>query len=100
MASMSTAQGPSSISTAMDVAQTPAPVPMVPFDSEKGEIIDTPGEPEDLKPFPDAIPDLDAQHGIQKIEAVTLSWSKASLAALLIKYAISTHVESLYIALS
>jgi hypothetical protein len=33
-----------------------------------------------------AIPASDAQHGIQKIEAVTLTWSKKSLAALLAKY--------------
>ena len=52
---------------------------------EKGSATEAHVEPEDLKPFPDSVPDLDAQHGIQKIEAVTLSWSKASLAALLIK---------------
>ena len=33
----------------------------------------------------EAIPAQDAQQGIQKIEAVTLTWGKKSLAALLIK---------------
>ena len=32
------------------------------------------------------VPAADAQRGIQKIEAVTLSWTKWSLAALLFKY--------------
>ncbi|KAI5864843.1 putative transporter [Durotheca rogersii] len=32
----------------------------------------------------DALPNQDTQHGVQKIEAVTLSWTKGSLAALLI----------------
>lgn len=32
-------------------------------------------------------PDQNAQAGVQKIEAVTLVWTKRSLAALLIKYA-------------
>jgi hypothetical protein len=31
------------------------------------------------------VPDQDAQVGVQKIEAVTLVWTKKSLAALLIK---------------
>ena len=32
------------------------------------------------------LPDLDAQRGVQKVEAVTLSWNKKSLACLLILY--------------
>ncbi len=42
--------------------------------------------------FPDDIylqkvtPNQDAQRGVQKIEAVTIAWSRKSLAALLIKY--------------
>lgn len=32
------------------------------------------------------VPDQNAQAGVQKIEAVTLVWTKWSLAALLIKY--------------
>ncbi|KAJ4305875.1 hypothetical protein N0V90_001408 [Kalmusia sp. IMI 367209] len=83
MASLGTAQGPKAVSTATDL-ETNAPVPMVNLDSEKGNVVDASTEPEDLKPFPDQVPDFDAQHGVQKIEAVTLSWTKASLAALLI----------------
>lgn len=42
------------------------------------------GDPE--KPADDAVPAQDAQLGVQKIEAVTLSWSKLGLIALLVKY--------------
>ncbi|KAJ4351368.1 uncharacterized protein N0V89_006708 [Didymosphaeria variabile] len=83
MASLGTSQGPQAISTATDV-ETNAPVSMVNLDSEKGGIVEEAAEPEDLKDFPDVVLDFDAQHGVQKIEAVTLTWSKASLAALLI----------------
>lgn len=38
------------------------------------------------KPADDAIPDQEAQLGVQKIEAITLSWSKLGLAIMLIKY--------------
>ncbi|KZM21623.1 transmembrane transport [Ascochyta rabiei] len=61
-------------------AQTNAPVSMVQLDSEKGNT----AYPDDLKDFPDEVPDYDAQRGVQKIEATTLAWSKWSLAALLI----------------
>ncbi|KAH6629852.1 putative siderophore-dependent iron transporter [Boeremia exigua] len=54
------------------------------MDTEKGAKIDTAAEPEDLKAFPDEVPDYDAQRGVQQIEATTLTWSKWSLAALLI----------------
>jgi hypothetical protein len=37
----------------------------------------------------DALPDPDAQRGVQKIEAVTSAWSKWALAALLFKYVFS-----------
>ena len=37
------------------------------------------------KPADDAVPDQDAQLGVQKIEAITLSWSKLGLIALLVK---------------
>lgn len=37
------------------------------------------------KPADDAIPNQEAQSGVQKIEAITLSWSTLGLAALLIK---------------
>ncbi|KAF1966299.1 MFS general substrate transporter [Bimuria novae-zelandiae CBS 107.79] len=57
---------------------------MVNLDLEKGNAVETTAEPEILKPFLDAVPDYDAQNGIQTIEAMTLSWGKASLAALLI----------------
>ncbi|KAJ4337654.1 hypothetical protein N0V95_008283 [Ascochyta clinopodiicola] len=53
---------------------------MVRLDSEKGNT----AYPDDLKDFPDEVPDHDAQRGVQKIEATTLAWSKWSLAALLI----------------
>lgn len=42
---------------------------------------DTPPE----KVHGDAVPSQDAQLGVQKVEAVTLAWSKRWLAALLIK---------------
>jgi hypothetical protein len=32
----------------------------------------------------DVVPTEDAQHGVQKMEAVTLAWTKKSLAAMLI----------------
>jgi hypothetical protein len=38
------------------------------------------------KPADDAIPSQHAQLGVQKIEAITLSWSKLGLVALLVKY--------------
>lgn len=38
---------------------------------------DTAKEPEDLRP------DASAQAGVQKVQAITLSWTKASLAVLL-----------------
>jgi hypothetical protein len=37
----------------------------------------------------DALPDPNAQRGVQKIEAVTSAWSKWALAALLFKYIFS-----------
>ena len=37
------------------------------------------------KPANDAIPDQEAQSGVQKIEAITLSWSTLGLIALLVK---------------
>ena len=50
------------------------------------------GHPEKLH---DAVPSPDVQLGVQKIEAVTLAWSKASLAALLVKYATSLFLYDL-----
>lgn len=41
-----------------------------------------------------ALPDADAQRGVQKIEAVTAAWSKWSLAALLFKYVLCTYLAS------
>ena len=67
-----------------------APVSTVQLDSEKGNNIGAAADTDDLKAFPDEVPDYDAQRGIQKIEATTLSWSKWSLAALLIKYTTTT----------
>lgn len=87
MASLNTIQRPQGISSATEV-ETNAPVSIANLDSEKGNAVETSAEPEDLKDFPNEVPDFEAQHGVQKIEAVTLSWTKASLAALLIKYVI------------
>lgn len=42
--------------------------------------------PDDSKNFEDVVPTQDAQTGVQKIEAVTLTWTKKSLAGLLILY--------------
>ena len=39
----------------------------------------------------DQAPNPNAQIGVQKIEAVTLSWTKAGVAALLFKYVSSRH---------
>jgi hypothetical protein len=86
MASLNTAQEPQANSATATVQGTNNAVSIANPCPEKGSATEAHVEPEDLKPFPDSVPDLDAQHGIQKIEAVTLSWSKASLAALLIKY--------------
>jgi hypothetical protein len=91
MASLGTAQitaGHTATVTGQDV-QPNIPVSMVQLDSEKGNAVDANADPDDLKAFPDEAPDYDAQRGIQKIEATTLAWSKWSLAALLIKYAVS-----------
>lgn len=41
-----------------------------------------------------ALPDADAQRGVQKIEAVTAAWSKWSLAALLFKYVLCPYLAS------
>jgi hypothetical protein len=46
------------------------------------------------KPDADILPNQDAQLGVRKIEAVTLSWTKISLAALLIKY-VESHLPPL-----
>lgn len=39
-------------------------------------------------------PDADAQLGVQKVQAITLAWTKKSLAALLILYAMPPHPHS------
>jgi hypothetical protein len=39
--------------------------------------------PDDLNKVDDAVPAPDAQPGVRKIEAVTLAWTRTSLAALL-----------------
>lgn len=57
--------------------------PAVPSKQAKSE------QPDDItldKSLDDAVPNRDTQLGVQKIEAVTLAWSKKWLAALLIKY--------------
>lgn len=38
-------------------------------------------------------PDADAQFGVQKVQAITLAWTKKSLAALLILYAMRPHLH-------
>lgn len=53
-----------------------------------GEAIEVATQPTDtiLDDKEAVVPDQNAQAGVQKIEAVTLVWTKWSLAALLIKY--------------
>ena len=46
----------------------------------------SPEEASDLKSHEDAMPSEAAQNGVKKIEAVTLAWSKKSLAGVLILY--------------
>ena len=86
MTSLKTAQEPQSIPAATTTQDSDTPVSIINMHPEKWNDTEARVESESLKPLPELVPDLDAQHGIQKIEAVTLSWSKASLAALLIKY--------------
>lgn len=61
-------------SKAVPVAQD-AEIQAAPADMPAGDV--------DEKPV---VPDGGAQRGVQKIEAVTLSWNKLQLAGLLIKY--------------
>lgn len=42
---------------------------------------------EPYKPDPE-LPDLDAQRGVQDVEAITLSWSRNALIAVFLKYVI------------
>ena len=64
--------------------KTPAVPDIAPV--EAGSTGDVLGGPEfDEKA---AVPSQDAQLGVQKIEAVTLAWTKKSLAGLLVKYGI------------
>ena len=53
---------------------------------EKGNPVNVDDNAADLKQEQE-LPDLDAQRGVQKVEAVTLSWTRKSLAAMLIMYA-------------
>lgn len=53
------------------------------------------GQDDWVKVPEDAMPAQDAQQGIEKIEAVTLTWKKSSLALLLIKYDLHIVYESL-----
>lgn len=50
---------------------------------EKGAVVGTVDENGDLKADKE-LPDLDMQFGVQKVEAVTLSWTRTSLACLLV----------------
>lgn len=45
-----------------------------------------PVEVDPIKPTDDAVPSQDAQNGVQKMQAVTIAWSKKSLAGLLCGY--------------
>jgi hypothetical protein len=73
--------------TGIEIEPTRSQVPMSTAIGEKAVGNDVPEVQNDwLKVPEEAVPAGDAQHGIQKIEAVTLTWSKKSLAALLIKY--------------
>jgi hypothetical protein len=49
--------------------------------ANNADATDLPDDPEKLKN--DAIPDQDAQRGVQGIQAATLSWDKSSLLAML-----------------
>lgn len=65
---------------------------------KNGETGLTEGHIDWVKVPDEVVPTADAQHGIQKIEAVTLTWSKKSLAALLIKYVFDHPTAILHIA--
>jgi hypothetical protein len=64
------------------------------------EAIHRAGSPEEgsqVKSHEEAMPSEDAQNGVKKIEAVTLAWSKKSLAGVLILYVLSqraTYVQA------
>jgi len=66
-------------------------IQVVPATTDTGDLDDTPIE----KAQDDAVPSQDAQLGVQKVEAVTLAWSKRWLAALLIK-SVSVFVTRTY----
>jgi hypothetical protein len=73
--------------TGIEIEPTRSQVPASTAIGEKVVGNDVPeGQNDWLKLPEEAVPAGDAQHGIQKIEAVTLTWSKKSLAALLVKY--------------
>lgn len=67
--------------------ETPAVVSTTNVDPEKSLGTVVPENQNDWVKVPEeALPAQDAQQGIQKIEAVTLTWTKTTLALLLIKY--------------
>ena len=49
----------------------------------------SPEEGSEVKSHQEAMPSEGAQNGVKKIEAVTLAWSKKSLAGVLILYVLS-----------
>lgn len=62
-----------------------APVPMSAVNASKENVTSYANEAADGKVDESEVVSHDAQKGVQKIEAITLSWTKASLACLLIK---------------
>ena len=72
--------------SALDDVNTPVVMETITADN-KGSVTTFPDDSSASKVDSDAVPASNAQHGIKDIEAVTLTWTKKSLAAVAIRYA-------------
>lgn len=69
-----------------DIQTAPAPAGAVASGNDKELGMTAVVDDDTLKPDEDLVPDQGAQQGVRKMQAVTLAWTKASLAALLILF--------------
>jgi hypothetical protein len=76
---------PSDANTASAIQESDIALSTTSLEAVKEGTICMTGQDDWVKVPQEAIPAQDAQQGIQKIEAVTLTWGKKSLTALLFK---------------
>lgn len=76
-------QAPTGAAEDLEIQAAPQTTTTVNEKGEQVEVGPADDNAADLKEDKE-LPDLDAQFGVQKVEAITLSWNKKSLAGLLV----------------